>query len=238
MPRGGQLTIRTACVPRGSVGSPQPEQDFVLIEVADTGEGIKPEVQDRIFEPFFTTKELGKGTGLGLATVHGIVEQSGGHLRVTSAVGQGSTFHVFLPRAREEALTPAADGEGAAPPCGTETILLVEDDAQVRELVSRSLARSGYRVLTAGNGEEALEVLRSTLGIDLLFTDVVLPGMSGPTLAERVTERRPGTPVLFMSGHTGTATAPGGSWDETVSFLQKPFTPEDLLRCVRTVLDR
>jgi PAS domain S-box-containing protein len=239
MPRGGQLAIRTACVPRGSAGSPQPEQDFVLIEVSDTGEGIEPEVQDRIFEPFFTTKELGKGTGLGLATVHGIVEQSGGHLKVTSAVGIGSTFHVFLPRAKEDAPTQAQGDEGAAPPRGTETILLVEDDGQVRELVSRSLGKSGYRVISAGNGEEALELLGTPVAFQMLFTDVVLPGMSGPMLAERVAERRPGTRVLFMSGHTGTATAPGGRWDdESISFLQKPFTPDDLLRRVRAVLDR
>jgi PAS domain S-box-containing protein len=239
MPRGGQLTIRTACVPRGSAGSPHPEQEFVLIEVSDTGEGIRPEVQDRIFEPFFTTKELGKGTGLGLATVHGIVAQSGGHLKVTSAVGHGSTFNVFLPRAKEEAPPQTQNHEGSAPPRGTETILLVEDDAQVRELVSRSLTRSGYRVITAGNGEEALEVMGTTVLFHMLITDVVLPGMSGPALAERISERRPGIRVLFMSGHTGTATAPRGRWDdEGISFLQKPFTPDDLLRRVRAVLDR
>ncbi|HET8644508.1 MAG TPA: PAS domain S-box protein, partial [Vicinamibacteria bacterium] len=243
MPRGGRLTIETAeyeideayarLHPELSVGR------YVMLAVSDTGEGMTPEVRARIFEPFFTTKEVGKGTGLGLATVHGIVRQSGGHVWVYSEVGQGTTFKILLPRADQEA--PAEVGEAPRPalPGGTETVLVVEDEAGLRGLIGECLQGAGYTVLEAPDGLSALEVSdRHPGAIDLLLTDTVMPGMTGRELAETLLVRRPGVAVLFTSGYTDDTVVLRGVLAEEMDFLQKPFTLEALARTVREVLDK
>jgi CheY-like chemotaxis protein len=191
----------------------------------------------QIFEPFFTTKEQGKGTGLGLSTVYGIVKQSQGNIWVYSEVGQGTTFKVYLPRVEDEAepLHPAEKVEVITE--GTETILLVEDDELVRGIARMILRQAGYTVLDAGGGEEALDVCRRHGGaIHLVLTDVVMPGMSGRAVADRLNELRPGIGVLFMSGYTEEAVVHHGVLHEGVNFLEKPFTPDSLTRKVREVL--
>jgi CheY-like chemotaxis protein len=192
----------------------------------------------RIFEPFFTTKEPGKGTGLGLSTVYGIVQQSGGFVEVESEPGSGTTFRVLLP-----AVDADAEPERAAPvpapdaASGTETVLLAEDEVAVRVLVRRVLDRAGYRVLEAESGPAALALLDAETGpVHLLLTDVVMPGMSGPELAARVTPRFPAMRVLYISGYTDEAIVQHGVLDPSVSFLEKPFTPEILLRKIREVV--
>ena len=241
MPLGGRLTIRTARVPSephrdGTFGS-APPGEHVLLEVGDTGEGIGPDVQDRIFEPFFTTKELGKGTGLGLATVLGIVEQSGGVVRMSSEVGIGTSFAIYLPRTlgTEEARTAAATRSEV--PRGTESVLLVEDEAMVRGLIAAALVRRGYRVLDAPDGQAALDLLARAGALDLLLTDVVLPGMSGIELAERVQSLRPGVRVLYITGYAHEASSPHGTLQPGLTLLQKPFTPDEVVERVRRVLD-
>jgi PAS domain S-box-containing protein len=222
--RGGRIEIRTRL-----------DGDEVAIEVADDGVGMTPDVRRRIFEPFFTTKELGKGTGLGLATVIGIVEQSGGRIEVETEPGRGSTFTVFLPL-----VDAPPDAEPAPPPRprrGAETVLLVEDEEIVRALARRVLSAHGYTVLEAGDGLEGLRLgLEHDGHIDLLLSDVVMPGMGGPELARRVLASRPALPRLFMSGYTDDVQTDGdlgeGSW-----FIAKPFAPEALARKVREVLD-
>ncbi len=241
MPGGGILTIRTE---NADVDDGQERRHFgiapgryVVLAVADTGVGIEPETQKHIFEPFFTTKEKPHGTGLGLATVYGIVSQSGGHVFVESAPGRGSTFFIYLPRAEDPAVRT-----GTAPPVavqkGSETILVVEDEPAVRGLTLRCLESNGYTVLQASNGEEALEIAARHAGrLDLLLTDVIMPGASGPELARRLLERRPGLCVLYVSGYTDAAMASNGVLGPGAAFLQKPFTPAALARKVRDVLD-
>ncbi|MBI3945499.1 MAG: response regulator, partial [Armatimonadetes bacterium] len=205
----------------------------------DTGVGMDRATQARIFEPFFTTKAEGKGTGLGLSTAHGIVKQSGGEIAVESAPGQGTTFRISLPRT--DAPVGAAAPESAAPAPGGrgEVVLLVEDDGDVRASVRHILEGYGYRVLCASGGEDALAVSGHHEGrIHVLLTDVVMPGMSGRQLAERLAAARPETKVLFMSGYTDDALGKHGVLEPQVAFLQKPFTPETLARKVREVLDR
>ena len=242
MPEGGALTMRTgnvdvtAASARDHFGV-EPGR-YVVIAVADTGVGIDPETQKRIFEPFFTTKEKPHGTGLGLATVYGIVSQSGGHIFVTSEPGRGSTFAIYLPRVEELASATDAPAAPAAVRQGSETILLVEDEEAVRGLTRRCLESSGYTVLQASNAEEALPIAASHAGrLDLLLTDVIMPGASGPELALRVLELRPGTRVLYVSGYTDLSMASQGVLDDGAFFLQKPFTPQTLARKVREVLD-
>jgi CheY-like chemotaxis protein len=199
---------------------------------------MTPEVAGRVFEPFFTTKELGRGTGLGLATVYGIVKQSGGYITVESTPGKGSTFRIFLPRVHEKAASVEAAATTDAPARGRETILLVEDEDVVRELAREALQEGGYTVLEARHPGEALLVAeRQGDGLDLLLTDVVMPHMSGPELAQRLRDQRPDLRVLFMSGYTDDATLRHGVLRSEVFFLQKPFTPEILARRVRETLD-
>ena len=207
-----------------------------MLAVSDNGCGMTPEVRQRAFEPFFTTKEVGSGTGLGLATVYGIIRQSGGHIWLYSEPGVGTTFKMFFPSvdAREAA---ASDAAHVIAPRGTETILVVEDDPAVRLLVEDILGSAGYRVLAAEDGPSALLVAQQHDGeIDLLLTDVVLPKMGGKEVASRLTALRPGIKVLFMSGYTGHSAAQHGTLDSDVNFLPKPFSPDALCEKVRAVL--
>jgi PAS domain S-box-containing protein len=242
MPSGGRLTLELS---EAHVASAVPvERDilqpgrYVVLAVRDTGAGINEEVRRHLFEPFFTTKERGKGTGLGLATVHGIVEQSGGRISVETALGVGTTFRIYLPRVDEAPPAPPS-APNAELPRGSEAILLVEDEETLRELTREILAEAGYRVLEAENGARAFEVAAVHPGpIHLLLTDVVMPGLSGPKTAERLAALRPGIRVLFASGYTADELGPHGVLDSSVAFIQKPFGPELLLARVREVLDR
>lgn len=241
MPDGGTLTIETANVELddayaaehlGVVPGPH-----VLCAVSDTGIGMDRATQVRIFEPFFTTKELGKGTGLGLSTTFGIVKQNAGSIWVYSELGRGTTFKVYFPRSFEAARPPRAS-PAAARLTGSETILLVEDQEQVRAVASSILTARGYRVLQSVNGDDALAQSAAHAGeIQLLLTDVVMPGISGPALAERLSKERPELRVLYISGYTPGAIVQHGVLDGALELLQKPFTPESLLRKVREVLD-
>jgi len=211
---------------------------YVLLAVSDTGSGMSDEVKARIFEPFFTTKEMGKGTGLGLSTVYGIVRQSGGSIEVYSEVGKGTTFKIYLPRADGE--LSATQSSQALPSIvqGNEVILLVEDDDEVRELIQEILKWSSFTVLSARNGVEALKVSEQHTGlIDLLMTDMVMPEMTGPELADRMRKLRPAMKVLCMSGYTEQATINNGMLAPHMHFLHKPFTPMDVARKVRETLD-
>ena len=246
MPEGGKLTLETANVELGpdyvathSEAEPGPH---VMLAVSDTGTGIDPEILPHIFEPFFTTKETAKGTGLGLSTVYGIVKQSGGNIWVYSEPGQGTTFKLYFPRAEGPVAwtpegTPLQRGRVDG---GKETILVVEDEPAVRALTVRVLEAAGYTVLQEGDPAQALELF-DEYGrlVHLLLTDVVLPGMSGRTLADTITARQGVSPkVLFMSGYTQNAIVHEGRLDVGVDFLEKPFTPDGLLRKIREVLDR
>ncbi|MGH7545921.1 MAG: PAS domain S-box protein, partial [Gemmatimonadota bacterium] len=242
MPEGGKLTIETANIElderyaeRRAVVQPG---RYVMLAVSDTGSGMPPEIQTKIFEPFFTTKEVGKGTGLGLATVYGIVKQSEGYIWVYSEPGHGTTFKMYLPRvdAAAEPLTPIPDRAGLLR--GTETVLVVEDEAIVRSLVRDILGKNGYRVLEAVDGEEALRLSRTHADpIHLLITDIVMPGMSGPELVETLAPERREMKVIYTSGYTDHAIVNRGVLDPSADFLQKPFTPDVLTRRVRDALD-
>jgi CheY-like chemotaxis protein len=229
MPNGGALRIETANID-------DPDHPAVALVLTDTGIGMTEDQQQRLFDPFFTTKE--GGTGLGLATVYGIVEQSGGTILVDSEPGIGTSFRITLPRVADETETPAAPAPVDAPRTGTETILLVEDEAVVRRLVAEILETSGYTVLQAGDGPSALELLRrNNRTVELLLTDVVMPGMSGREVAQAVTSMRPDTHVVYMSGYTGSVIDHHGILEQGTAFLQKPFTAEDLTRTIRKLLD-
>ena len=243
MPSGGRIRIRTSNavltadqIPAHSEATPG---SYVELAVTDTGSGMTPEVQARIFEPFFTTKGKGKGTGLGLSTVYGIVQQSGGLMQVESAVGEGTTFRVYLPAVHDAAdIATARPARDDRPVTGHETVLLVEDEAAVRVLVRRVLDRNGYRVLEAESGVQAVQLIQgNSEKIHLLLTDVVMPGMSGPELASRLAGANPDMRVLFMSGYTDEAIVHHGVLDPGIALLEKPFTPEVLLRKLREILD-
>jgi len=243
MPGGGTLTIETQQV---HLDSTQLESnpgvrpgEFAMISVNDTGYGMTPEVLAHLFEPFFTTKEVGKGTGLGLAAVHGIVKQSGGHLTVDSAPGAGATFRIYFPLAETIASTTQAEGGIRSAPKGTETVMLVEDESAVRSLARHVLRGCGYIVLDAAEGRAALELAeRREQPIQLLITDVVMPEIGGREVAERLSAIHPETRVLYMSGYTEDAVMRHGILEEQVNFLQKPFSPLELARKVRQVLDQ
>jgi CheY-like chemotaxis protein len=242
MPDGGKLTIETANFTLDAAYAAghlevQPGE-YVLLAVSDTGLGMNEEVKSHLFEPFYTTKELGQGTGLGLATVYGIVKQSGGDIHVYSEEGVGTTFKVYLPRIGQ-ATTPAARPPARPEmPAGRETILLVEDDEGARELARRVLRSLGYTSLEARDGQEALRLAADYPGtIHLLLTDVVLPGIGGRALAEQLARSYPGLKTLFMSGYTDNAIAHHGVLEPGIALLQKPFSPMELARKVREVLD-
>lgn len=244
MPNGGKLTIETANV---KLDRSQARQHlganpglYVVLTISDTGHGIDAQTRLHLFEPFYTTKEQGHGTGLGLATVHGIVNQSGGHISVHSEPEQGATFKIYLPQAEAPAAAVSLNNQAAmATPPGSETILLVEDEDSVRELTQLILLREGYTVLEASNAEEALRVSETYHGpIHLLLTDVVMPGkMNGRELGQSMTRAYPKMKVLHMSGYTDHVIVPQGVLDANTAFLEKPFTPQGLAHKVREALD-
>jgi signal transduction histidine kinase/CheY-like chemotaxis protein len=240
MPTGGTLTIETANVELDASYlldhvAVRPGA-YVLLAVSDTGSGMDAATQQRIFEPFFTTKDRGKGTGLGLATVYGIVKQSHGYVWVYSEPGRGTTFKVYLPQARGVSEPTRAAAVKPYLPNGHEMIMVVEDERAVRLLTRVVLTRAGYQVVEASNADEAEQ--RFVDAIDLLVTDIIMPGSGGPALFERLSSQRPGLKVLYMSGYTGEMIAHQGHLDASVAFLQKPFTGDSLLRKVREVLDQ
>jgi two-component system cell cycle sensor histidine kinase/response regulator CckA len=242
MPKGGVLTIGT-----GDADISEEESRafvelkpgrYVRLSVTDNGVGIAPEIRHRLFEPFFTTKPVGEGTGLGLSMVYGIVKQHGGDVSVYSDVGRGSVFQIYLPATEQPKAETSTPGVRRSRYRGTETILLVEDDANVRKLTTRMLEHLGYTVLTARNGREALDLARQQdHAIDLVLTDVVMPEMAGQDLAQQVSAIRPGIKLVFMSGYPGRVTSEFGVSEANVLFLQKPFSTEELGRRVRDALD-
>jgi two-component system, cell cycle sensor histidine kinase and response regulator CckA len=242
MPHGGTLTIETAVFELEKSPlyhlDPLPQGRYVRLSVGDTGIGMDRDTQAHIFEPFFTTKEEGKGSGLGLSTVFGIVTQSGGAIDVTSRVGYGTKFDIFFPKVGPDAEAAAAPHAGAQPAGGTETILLVEDDASVRILLRDALKKLGYRVIEAKHGLEACLLATQELNrLDMLLTDMVMPGMGGRELAQHLIAIKPDLRILFMSGFTDDVGILAGHERGTSGFLQKPFTPEVLARMIRKILD-
>ncbi len=242
MPDGGVLTIETAAVVLDEDYAeahldvtPGP---YVALTVSDTGAGMSAEVQERLFEPFFTTKEVGKGTGLGLATVHGIVTRGGGIVRVYSELGKGAAFTVYLPRSEGKRAAASDARRTRRPGTASETVLVVEDERRLRTLTKRMLERVGYTVLLAGTADEAVKVFDGNPSIDAVLTDVVMPRASGPELSDQLRERKPDLKVLYMSGYTADAISHQGILDPDVAFLHKPFTIEELERKLREVLDR
>jgi two-component system cell cycle sensor histidine kinase/response regulator CckA len=243
MPSGGTVAIRTVnqTVNKSSaLGTAiMPPGDYVRIEVSDTGTGMSQEIQSKIFDPFFTTKPVGQGTGLGLATVYGIVKQTGGFITVDSEVGKGTSFNIYLPRLRMDAsaapveIAPAQTRDVT----GQDTILLVEDEEAVRSFAARALRMRGYNVLEAGGGEEALEIVKSEAHtIHLIITDVVMPSMDGPTMVRHVKQMKPDLRVIFMSGYAEEAFRRNDQSSEDIHFLPKPFGLKQLAAKVKEVL--
>jgi PAS domain S-box-containing protein len=244
MPNGGTLTVETANVPLGTVPPPDlaaimPPAEYALLRVSDTGVGMDAETKVHLFEPFFTTKEVGKGTGLGLATVYGVVKQSGGYISVESEPGRGAAFSIYLPRVRGVAEASGVGPGRQGSPEGDETILLVEDEPAVRTVASEVLRGLGYAVLEASDANAALRLAEAHAApIALLVTDVVMPGMDGRELADRLRANRPGLKVLLVSGYAYDTALEHGALEGVLNFLQKPFTPDGLARRVRDALDR
>src|SRR5207253_10658533 len=240
MPNGGKLLLETRNVvldeayAQANPGvKPGP---YVMLAVSDTGTGMSQDVLDKVFEPFFTTKEVGKGSGLGLSMVYGFVKQSGGHIRIYSEVGHGTTIKLYLPPARGGQVE-AVPGAAAPLPHGNETIMVVEDDALVRNFVTAQLQSLGYRTVVAANGPAALNLIEGGQAFDLLFTDVIMPGsMSGRELADKVLKLRPGTKVLYTSGYTDNAIVHQGRLDPGVLLLTKPYRKSQLANMVRRAL--
>ncbi|HEX3865367.1 MAG TPA: ATP-binding protein, partial [Gemmatimonadaceae bacterium] len=247
MPNGGVLTIETSNVLLDAARAkdlavsmaPLAPGPHVMVAISDSGSGIAPDDMERIFEPFFTTKESGKGTGLGLSTVHGIVEQSGGQIRVMSKLAQGTRFELYFPVAGVEDQKTPVSTPHAAPRRGSERILLVEDDAAVRTVASAVLRRAGYTVIVAGDGAEALRTFDDPgLGLDLVITDMVMPSMGGRDLSTHLRRLHPGLPILFMSGYTRDTGVFNSGLAAGDSFIEKPFTPEMFTQRVREALER
>jgi two-component system cell cycle sensor histidine kinase/response regulator CckA len=242
MPHGGTVTISTGSMERYESSAEQldvhPGQ-YVRLSVEDTGTGLEPQTQAHMFEPFFTTKRLGEGTGLGLSTVFGIVQQSGGHIGVESELGHGTTFHIYFPRVSAIALPVSRNPPPSSAPAGTETTLVVEDEDSVRSLIAGVLRELGYTVVEAKNGVEALELhARHPSPIAFMITDVVMPGLTGPALAQRLAPLAPQMKVLFISGYAADTLLRRGALEDGVAFLQKPFTPDVLAIKAREILDR
>jgi len=242
MPQGGILSIETSHVifeePRTFSSGCLPPGSYALLSISDTGAGMSPEAQAHLFEPFFTTKDAGKGTGLGLSNVYGVVKQSGGEITVATAPGRGAAFHIYLPRFEgqpgEEEVSHLLPGGGG----GHETVLLVEDEELVRMMLLEVLKSCGYTVLDARHGADALALAEQFQDpIQLLVTDVTMPGFSGIELARRLGEKRPFMRVLFISGYTGEDAAQWGKLNQPLQFLQKPFHPDAFLAKVRQILD-
>jgi CheY-like chemotaxis protein len=238
MPNGGVLNISTEATSVSLDGPSALEPgDYVRIIVTDSGVGMDEATVERIFDPFFTTKGRGEGSGMGLASAYGIIEQAGGCLVVDSEPGVGTTFSIYLPQS-DAIVDPRVDEEAVEAIRGTETILLVEDEDAVRELVARILRKQGYHVVPYSSGSEALEYCRTNLStVDLLLTDVVMPRMSGKELAEKATSMRAGLTTLFMSGYTDELIAQRGVVSSGENLITKPFNPEQLLLAVRSLLD-
>jgi CheY-like chemotaxis protein len=243
MPEGGHFTLSTVnTIFHGTEAQAPPgirPGPYAMLSASDTGCGMPPETLARVFEPFFTTKEVGQGTGLGLAMVYGIIQQSGGFITAASEVGRGTTFRTYLPAVREVVSSPEQTSTELGDwPRGRETLLLAEDEEAVRTLASHVLERCGYRVLTARDGEEALHLADSYLGsIDLLVSDVVMPSLGGQELARQLIARRPALRVIYISGYATRAALPHGLAQGTTCLLSKPFGPLTLARLVRAVLD-
>ena len=249
MPDGGKLTLRTANVGEKDrqllVDKGMPAGDYVLIEVADTGTGIPPEIIDKIFEPFFSTKEVGMGTGLGLSTVYGIIKQTGGSIDVDSEIGRGTIFRIFLPRhigtaeetsAAEQPTATEATKATPADHTGQGTVLLVEDEEGLRALNARGLASRGYTVCEASNGAEAIKEIDNGRKIDLVVSDVVMPEMDGPTLLKELRRRDPDLKIIFVSGYAEEAFAKNLPEGGQFAFLAKPFTLKQLVAAVKETM--
>jgi two-component system, cell cycle sensor histidine kinase and response regulator CckA len=242
MPKGGKLILETSVQEFDAALAerhpPMKAGRYVLLAISDNGAGMDAATLSRIFEPFFTTKETGKGTGLGLATVYGIVKQSGGHIWVYSEVGRGATFKIYLPAADHKlGMAPKVEAESLPPKAQGETVLLVEDDSLMRTLTRQMLEEHGYRVLEAEDGNAALQKLNSSgASIDAVLTDVVMRGMSGPELARELTRLYPAAKVVYMSGYTGELIAQNGDSMHGIAMLDKPFTRAALLKTIHDTL--
>ena len=243
MPNGGRLLIETG---KGALDSYYAQAhegvlsgDYVMLAVCDAGVGMDDETLQRVFEPFFTTKELGRGTGLGLSTVYGIVKQHKGHICSYSELGKGTIFKVYFPIVSGAAYSVISVTEELEPKVGSEVILVVEDQSEVRKMACDILRRNGYMVLEAEGGQQALHVVDSYQGrIDMVLTDVIMPDLNGRVLYQRLLEKRPGLRVIYMSGYTANVISHHGVLDSGINFIQKPFSLRELTAKVRTVLDQ